>query len=140
MTQTSPTAAQLIDRFLAHRAGRITEPTLHRDREVMERLRTFLDANGPVVLDETTGRPLPRAAVGVGLSDLVNLELIVMKWDEFVRDGVRPYDRAAHVTLRQFALWLRQTGELDACGYLEMAAVVRAPQPTAPPGRWPERR
>ena len=140
MTQTSATAAQLIHSFLAYRSGRVTARTLSRDREVMERLHTYLDANGPVVLDERTGRPLPRTDGGVGLSDLVDVELIITNWDEFVRDGVRPHDRAAFVTLRQFTSWLRQIGQLDACCYLEMTAVVRSPQPLAPPGRWPERR
>ena len=140
MTQTSATAAQLIDDFLAYRAGRVSSRTLGRDREVMKRLHIYVDATAPVVLDEATGRPLARTDGGVGLSDLVDLELIVENWREFVRDGVRPHDHAARVTLRQFTLWLRQVGELDACGYLEMTAVVRAPQPLAPPGRWPERR
>ena len=139
MTQTTKTASQLITEFLADRAGRVVARTVARDREVMDRLHVYLDANGPVLLDEQSAQPLPRAAGGVGLSDLVDVELIIMNWREFVRDGIRPHDQTAMATLRQFALWLRRVGELDPCGYLEMHSCVRGTHP-AGQARWPERR
>ncbi len=119
------TTTQLIDEFLRYREGTVTRSTVNRDRSALDRLHTYLDADGPVILDETTGDRLPRVDGGVGLSDLVDVELIIRHFRSFLRDGLSPDDSSSEVTLRQFVLWLHRIGELDRCGYLEMSAVTR---------------
>lgn len=131
----TPTAGTLIDEFLAHRARAVTARTLARDRRALEALREYLDRDGPMLLDEFTGRRLARAGGGIGLCDLVDVEAIIMNARGFLTEGLPEPDRpAAAKVLRLFVLWLQRRGDLDRCSALSLQSLCAEHAPTRP--RW----
>ncbi|MET3805484.1 hypothetical protein ABIB25_002488 [Nakamurella sp. UYEF19] len=134
------TTAQLIEAFRQYRERTVTPRVAARDRAVLDRLHAHLDAIGPVLVDETSGEKVSRADGGIGLSDLVDVELIIMNMSSFLADVLAPDDSSSRVTIRQFALWLHRIGELDPCSYLVMNADTRRVGPALPPLRRLDRR
>ncbi|MDN5915604.1 MAG: hypothetical protein L0I76_10935 [Pseudonocardia sp.] len=136
----TPTAGQLLDAFLAHRERAVGARTLARDRHVIERFRESLDADGPYIADELTGRPLAREHGGAGLSDLLEVDAVVNGMERFLRrlpDGER--ERAA-LGLRQFVSWLGAGRQLHAETVRLLLAVTREYAPPAPSARRPRYR
>jgi hypothetical protein len=135
------TSGQLINGFLAHRAATVTARTLARDRLVLDRFSDRLDADGPCLLDDATGRRLSRDQGGVGLSDLVDVDLIIMGMRGFL-DGIVEDDerRRSALVLRQLVSYLVHRRELDECCALSLLQLTREHAPVAARARRPRAR
>lgn len=141
----SASVSELFDAFLAHRWRAVGPRTYARDREVLEAFRACLDADGPVVLDEATGRPLGRHEGGIGLCDLAEVDAVVDGAAGFLEDRL-PLERrraAAHV-LRLFVLWLLDRRVIGPCEALQLqvltARYAPTPRRTGRPGSGSTRR
>ena len=128
----TPTAGQLLDAFLVYRERTVTARTLARDRNVIEEFRESIDADGPCVLDEVTGRRLRREHGGVGLSDLLDVDGVVVAMVPFLHRLAGDEQRLAGLVLRQFVSWLDARRQLDRCAYMSLLTLTRE---CAPPAR-----